>query len=53
MKGTKVFFRETGEENKVIWEKEADIEKDYFQPVSAPCFHLKKIYIYMQSTNSS
>ncbi|CAE1301827.1 NFAT5 [Acanthosepion pharaonis] len=37
MKGTKVFFRETGEENKVIWEKEADIEKDYFQPTHLIC----------------
>ena len=34
MKGTKVFFQETnGEDGPVVWEKESDIDKDYFQPV--------------------
>lgn len=43
MKGTKVYFRETVDESKVIWEKEAEIEKDYFQPVS---FQFQ-LYIYL------
>ena len=34
MKGTKVFFQEiTGEDGPVVWEKESEIDKDYFQPV--------------------
>lgn len=37
MKGTKVFFQEVQLEESnatVTWEKEADIDKDLFQPVS-------------------
>jgi nuclear factor of activated T-cells 5 len=39
MKGTKVFFQEiTGEDGPVVWEKESEIDKDYFQPVFiCPC----------------
>ena len=35
MKGTKVLFQEmdSEDEKSVIWSKEAEIDKDYFQPV--------------------
>jgi hypothetical protein len=36
MKGTKVFFQEReddDEEGEIVWQKEADIDKDYFQQV--------------------
>lgn len=34
MKGTKVFFQElSGEDGSVVWEKESEIDKDFFQPV--------------------
>ena len=35
LRGTKVFFQELSEENgEVKWEKESEIDRDYFQPVS-------------------
>ena len=36
LRGTKVFFQELseGENGEVKWEKESDIDRDYFQPVS-------------------
>ena len=38
MKGTKVFFQEiTGEDGPVVWEKESEIDKDYFQPTHLVC----------------
>lgn len=36
MKGTKVFFQEReddDEEGEITWQKEADVDKDYFQQV--------------------
>lgn len=51
MKGTKVFFQEiTGEDGPVFWEKESDIDKDYFQPViiclfSYCCLYSKAISV--------
>ncbi|XP_052061062.1 nuclear factor of activated T-cells 5-like isoform X2 [Mytilus californianus] len=38
MKGTKVFFQElNGEDGPVIWEKESDLDKDFFQPTHLVC----------------
>ena len=36
LRGTKVFFQEVSEDENagVLWEKESEIDRDYFQPVS-------------------
>ncbi|XP_063440261.1 nuclear factor of activated T-cells 5-like isoform X2 [Mytilus trossulus] len=38
MKGTKVFFQElNGEDGPVVWEKESELDKDFFQPTHLVC----------------